>query len=257
MERIAVVTGASRGLGKAVALGLADDGFPVILVARDGPALQRIEREIKLRGGAAIFIAADVTDANQIEQLKETIQRESGTPTILINAAGMFGPLALIEKSDPLLWIQTLQTNTIAPYLTCRAFLSGMITNGWGRIINLSSAASLASSGALNSAYVVSKVALNQFTRHLAVEIQGTGVTANVIHPGEVQTQMWAEIREAAQQHPAAEGYLRWAQWVEATGGDSPHKTVNLILNLIRTGNEVNGKFLWIEGGLQPPLPSW
>ena len=78
--------------------------------------------------------------------------------------------------------------NTVGSYLISRAFLSGMVGEGWGRIINLSSAASLGTPGPLTSAYATSKVALNQFTRHLASELDGTGVTANVVHPGDVKT---------------------------------------------------------------------
>ena len=89
--------------------------------------------------------------------------------------------------------------NTVSAYLTCRAFVGGMIDMGWGRIVNVTSAASLHEPGPINSAYGRSKAALNQFTRHLAAEIAGTGVTANVIHPGDVKTDMWAEIRDAAE----------------------------------------------------------
>ena len=80
----------------------------------------------------------------------------------------------------------------VAAYLTTRAFVNGMIDAGWGRIVNFTSAASLHPPGPLNSAYGTSKAGLNQLTRHLAAELEGTGVTANVIHPGDVKTAMWA-----------------------------------------------------------------
>jgi NAD(P)-dependent dehydrogenase (short-subunit alcohol dehydrogenase family) len=134
-----------------------------------------------------------------------------------------------------------------------------MIQNRWGRIINFTSAAALHPPGPLNSAYATSKAALNQFTRHLAAELEGTGVTANVIHPGDVKTDMWAAIRaEAQRMGPEAEAYRDWVRWVEQTGGDDPQKAADLVLRLL--GDEAagtNGKFLWIEGGLQSPIPSW
>ena len=89
--------------------------------------------------------------------------------------------------------------DTVGPYLVSRACIDGMLAAGWGRIINLSSAAALHTPGPLNSAYATAKVALNQLTRHLAAELEGQGVTANVIHPGDVKTAMWADIRDKTQ----------------------------------------------------------
>ena len=149
--------------------------------------------------------------------------------------------------------------NAVAPFRTVRAFLPGMLEQGWGRIVNVTSAASLHPPGALNSAYGTSKVALNQFTRHLAAEVHGTGVTANVFHPGDVKTEIWADIRDqVAGLGPVADDYARWVAWVEETGGDPPEKAAALILRV--AGDEsaaVNGRFLWIEDGLQAPIPSW
>src|SRR6185312_14266752 len=117
---------------------------------------------------------------------------------------------------------------------TCRALVGGMIERAWGRIINVSSAAAFHAPGPLNSAYATSKVALNQFTRHLAAELVGTAVTANVIHPGEVKTQMWATIRDESQTAgPQAAGYRDWAAHVGTSGGDNPQKAVDLVLRLI------------------------
>ena len=109
------------------------------------------------------------------------------------------------------------------------------------------------------SAYGTAKVALNQFTRHLAAEIAGSGVTANVIHPGDVKTDMWADIRDrVAVMGSEADAYRQWASWVEATGGDPPEKAVALVLRLISdAGAAINGRFNWIEDPLQAPIPSW
>jgi NAD(P)-dependent dehydrogenase (short-subunit alcohol dehydrogenase family) len=140
-----------------------------------------------------------------------------------------------------------------------RAFLGGMLDAGWGRIVNLTSAASLHPPGPLNSAYGTAKVALNQFTRHLAAEIAGSGVTANVIHPGDVKTAMWADIRErVAGMGAVGENYISWAEWVEETGGDPPQKAVDLVLRLTSdAGADTNGMFCWIDDPLQAPIASW
>jgi NAD(P)-dependent dehydrogenase (short-subunit alcohol dehydrogenase family) len=131
-----------------------------------------------------------------------------------------------------------------------------MIDAGWGRVINLTSAASLHPPGTLNSAYGTAKAGLNQFTRHLAAELAGTGVTANVIHPGDLRTEMWADIKSQAEAlGELAEAYGQWADWVDETGGDPVGKAGQLVLDII--GGDVNGQFLWIEDPLQAPIPSW
>ena len=122
------------------------------------------------------------------------------------------------------------------------------------------SAASLHNPGPLNGAYATSKVAINQFTRHLAVELEGTGVTANVIHPGDVKTDMWAYIRDIVEAIPGKDGdaYRRWAHWVEETGGDDPQKVADSVLDLMSDkAATVTGQFLWIKEPLQAPIPSW
>jgi NAD(P)-dependent dehydrogenase (short-subunit alcohol dehydrogenase family) len=204
-------------------------------------------------------MTADVADTDAVMALGDRVRAEVGTPTILVNAAGTFGPIALIHESDPHDWVRTVLVDGVAPYLTVRAFLAGMLEQGWGRVVNITSAASLHPPGALNSAYGTAKVALNQFTRHLAAEVAGTGVTANVIHPGDVRTDMWADIRDkVAPMGPVADGYRSWVEWVDETGGDPPTKAVDLILRLTSdAGGSINGEFNWIEDPLQAPIPSW
>ena len=257
--KLALVTGAGRGLGQRTALHLAAHGAAVVAVARTEAEVGATERAIRERGGRARAIAADVSKLDEVLRVQREVERGGDRVAILVNAAGVFGPIQLIVDSDPRRWADTLAVNLLGPYFTCRAFVSGMIDRGWGRIVNFTSAAALHPPGALNSAYATSKVALNQLTRHLAAELAGTGVTANVVHPGDVKTEMWAAIRaEAAALGPAAEGYRRWVDWVEETGGDDPQKAADLVLRLVGDeGAATTGRFLWIEGGLQAPIPSW
>lgn len=257
--RIAVVTGGGRGLGRGAALGLAAAGATVVAVARSDAQLAETVSLAAAGGGHVIPMTADVSDVDAVLALGDRVRAEVGVPTILVNAAGVFGPIALIHEGDPHDWVKTVLIDGIAPYLTVRAFLAGMLDAGWGRIVNVTSAASLHPPGPLNSAYGTAKVALNQFTRHLAAEIAGSGVTANVIHPGDVRTDMWADIRDkVAAMGPVAEGYRSWVQWVDETGGDPPSKAVDLILRLTsEAGGAINGEFNWIEEPLQPPIPSW
>ena len=190
-----------------------------------------------------------------MERLVGEIERDLGTPSILVNAAGIFGPIAHVVDGDPQAWLDTIAIDLGGPYLCSRAFLPGMLREGFGRIISLSSAASLHPPGGFNSAYGTAKAALNQFTRHLAAELEGTGVTANVIHPGDVKTEMWADIRDQVAAVPEASAYQEWVEWVEGNGGDPPEKAAALVLRII-DGNE-NGRFHWIDDPIQEPIPSW
>jgi NAD(P)-dependent dehydrogenase (short-subunit alcohol dehydrogenase family) len=236
---VAVVTGASRGLGKDVADALKSHGARVAPVAR----------------GADRF-RCDVSRLDEVERLKAQVEAELGAPQILVNAAGVFGPVEPLTRADPERWVKTITVDLVGPYLTCRAFAAGMVERGWGRIVNVTSAASLHPPGALGSAYATAKAGLNQLTRHLASELAGTGVTANVIHPGDVKTEMWADIRDQALRlGPEGEALRQWVDWVEETGGDPPQKAVDLVERILES--DVNGQFLWIEEPLQPPIPSW
>lgn len=255
----ALVTGASRGLGRAIAIGLASRGHPMALVARSHDALESVAREIADGGGSAIAVAADVSRPDAVDDVRSRVVDSVGPPGIVVNAAGVFGPIDLIADSDPAEWINTIMVDAVAPYLVCRAFVGDMVTAGWGRLVNITSAAALHPPGPLNSAYGTAKVALNQFTRHLAAELIGTGVTANVIHPGDVKTEMWAEIRDRAEAAgPAAAAYQQWVQWVDETGGDPPHKAVDAIVRLCgEDAGAISGQFCWIDDPLQAPVPSW
>jgi NAD(P)-dependent dehydrogenase (short-subunit alcohol dehydrogenase family) len=230
----------------------------VAIAARGVEQLAEVERAIAQTGGRAMSVAIDVGAPDEVAVLRKRVLDELGAPSILINAAGVFGPIQLIRDSDVERWIETIRINTIGPYLTCRAFVGGMISAGWGRIVNFSSAASLHPPGPLNSAYATSKVALNQLTRHLAAELSGTGATANVIHPGEVKTAMWAAIKAESATVDGAEPYRQWAASVGEHGGDDVAKAVALIDEIIDGKYaRTSGQFLWIEGGIQQPIESW
>jgi NAD(P)-dependent dehydrogenase (short-subunit alcohol dehydrogenase family) len=247
--KLALVTGASRGLGKQIATRLADCGYKVIAVSRT-----------PMSGAPNVVnICGDVGEISFVNSLQENVAKEHGVVQVLVNAAGIFGPIDLIKDADPAEWVKTIVIDALAPYFTSRVFLPGMLESNWGRIINLSSAASLHPPGKLNSAYGTAKVALNQFTRHLAAEIAGSGVTANVIHPGDVRSDMWADIKKKAiALGTDGDDYKSWVDWVEETGGDDPAKAADLVLKLLTDeSSEINGRFCWIDSPLQAPIPSW
>lgn len=200
----------------------------------------------------------DVASAGQVSALAATVAG-IGPAAVLVNAAGVFGPLRPFAETDPESWLDVLRVNVFGAVRVTRALVPGMLAAGRGRILTVTSAASLHSPGPLNSAYGTSKAALNQFVRHLAAEIAGSGVTANVVHPGDVKTEMWAAIRDevAAVGALAESNYGPWVRWVDETGGDPPSKAVALVLAVLAADPGPNGEFLWIDDPLQPAVPSW
>jgi len=256
---IALVTGAGSGVGATVARELARRGVKVALVGRRLTNLDETAQQIASFGGVAQCFSCDVSDENAVTQLKVDVEAQIGTPDILVNAAGLHCELVSIENSTPKLWKQTLDTNLFGCYLTCRAFVGAMKKKGWGRIVNVSSASSLHSPTHIGSVYSLSKVALNHFTRQLAKEVDGSGVTANVIHPGEVKTEMFERIKADAELRSGdGRNMLGWVSKIEENGGDPPEKTAELILKIISgDAGEPNGQFLWIRDGLKKPMPSW
>jgi NAD(P)-dependent dehydrogenase (short-subunit alcohol dehydrogenase family) len=255
-----LVTGAGSGVGRAVAVVLAREVGPVVLVGRRRERLDETAGLISAAkaGGPAHVRPADVSDPESVRGLFEDLEKQDLTPAILVNCAGVNGRHCSIEESDPDGWINTIRINLIGPYLMTRSALPHMKSTGWGRIVNVSSAASLGI-GTINTEYNLSKVALNHFTRQTAKALAGTEVAATAIHPGEVKSEMWEHIRDdASARGESGAGARKWARMVEETGGDPPEKAAELVLRIVRSpAAEVNDRFLWIEDGIQAPREVW
>jgi NAD(P)-dependent dehydrogenase (short-subunit alcohol dehydrogenase family) len=254
------VTGASRGVGRAIAAALAAAGADVVVTARDGDGLLEVVRDLReATGREPLAVAGDVTSRAAVEQLRRETEAHFGVATILVNAAGIFGPLDVFSRTDPAEWLDTIMVNTIGPYLTCRTFVPAMLAAGWGRIVNLSSAASLYEPGPLDSAYSTSKAALNRMTRHLAAELEETGVSATVIHPGSLKTDMWADIKTKVERlGPEEAVFHAWVARVERSGGDPVSVASDLVLELVDPASPArNGEFAWPSGSTDTPVAGW
>src|SRR5215831_7835611 len=184
--KIALVTGAGRGIGRAVALMLAQSGCHVILSARTVEQLQTVEREIKDHNGGAFALPADLTDDAAVQKLATESRRVFGAVDILINNAG-WGKRAPVVKARAEDWDQTFRLNLRAPMLLARELLPDMIAKGEGAVINIGSVSGKAGE-ANGAAYAASKFGLIGFTQSLYEEVREYGIKVSVILPGFVDT---------------------------------------------------------------------
>lgn len=186
--RVALITGASRGLGKAMALALAAAGTKLALVARDIDQLQAVAAEARGRGADAEVFPADVAQEEQVAKLAADVKARFGAVHILINNAGINVRKNVTEFTlDE--WNRVIQTNLTAPFLLCRALVPLMKGHGYGRIINMTSIMSHVSMAG-RAAYSASKAGLLGMTRALALELAPEGITAVGISPGPFATEM-------------------------------------------------------------------
>jgi NAD(P)-dependent dehydrogenase (short-subunit alcohol dehydrogenase family) len=186
--RVALVTGAGRGIGRAIALELARAGAAVILSARSRGEIEAVASEIAGLGGRAVALPCDVTDAAAVLALYEASVAAFGAPAILVNNAGAASSHKFEGHPDSL-WDRMLAVNLTGPYLLCKACAPAMLEAGWGRVINIGSIASLTGARYI-AAYSAAKHGLLGLTRALAAEWAQRGVTANLIAPGYVDTPM-------------------------------------------------------------------
>jgi NAD(P)-dependent dehydrogenase (short-subunit alcohol dehydrogenase family) len=185
--RTALVTGASKGLGRAIALALGGAGARVILVSRDAARLAEVAAEVRQAGGDAMVVTADVTSEEAVAALEREVAAH-GRVDILVNNAGMNLRKPLIEFSLEE-WRRVLDTNLTSVFLMCRAIVPLMKGNGYGRVINLASIMARISLPG-RSVYSASKAAMIGLTRALALELAPEGITVNAISPGPIATEM-------------------------------------------------------------------
>lgn len=190
--RIALVTGASRGIGRAIALRLARDGRHVVLVSRSEGPLKDLKSTIEQSGGAASFKAVDVGDSAAFAKAIEEVITEHGRLDILVNNAGITRDGLILRMSDED-WNAVLQTNLTSAFVATRSAARAMMKNRFGRIVNIASTSGVVgNAGQAN--YAAAKAGLIGLSKTVARELGGKGVTCNVVAPGFIETDMTADL---------------------------------------------------------------
>ena len=189
-QRVAIVTGAARGIGAGVAQRLSADGMAVAVLDLDESACGTVVDTIAASGGRALAVGADVSDPQQVEAAVQRVAEELGAPTVLVNNAGIIRD-NLLFKMDVSDWDAVMSVHLRGAFLMTKAVQAHMTAEKFGRIVNLSSTSALGNRGQVN--YSAAKAGMQGLTKTLAIELGKFGVTANAIAPGFIETEMTAE----------------------------------------------------------------
>ncbi|MYU26081.1 3-oxoacyl-ACP reductase FabG [Streptomyces sp. SID8352] len=244
--RVAVVTGAGRGIGAATARRLARDGLAVAVVDLDAGEARRTADAITADGGRATALGADVTDAELVEAAVARITGELGAPTVLVNNAGIIRDDLLFRMSEAD-WDAVVGVHLKGAFLMTRAVQKHMVEAGFGRIVNLSSTSALGNRGQAN--YAAAKAGVQGFTKTLAIELGRFGVTANAVAPGLVATDM---TRATARRLG-----MSWDDFVARSVEDipvgrpgAPEDIANAVSFFVgEAAGYVSGQVLYVAGG--------
>jgi 3-oxoacyl-[acyl-carrier protein] reductase len=245
-QRVAIVTGAARGIGAATAIKLARDGFAVAVLDLDESTCKDTVEQITAGGGRAIGVGADVANGEQVTAAVDRVAAELGPPVVLVNNAGVIRDNLLFKMTDDD-WDTVLGVHLKGAFLMSRAVQAHMTAQKWGRIVNLSSSSALGNRGQAN--YSAAKAGMQGFTKTLAIELGQFGVTVNAVAPGFIATDMTAATAarvkmdfEVFQKEAAARIPVRRV--------GRPEDVANLISFLVSDGaGFVSGQVIYIAGG--------
>ncbi|MCP3063775.1 SDR family oxidoreductase [Myxococcus sp. K38C18041901] len=243
---LALVTGASRGIGAAIAEVLAGQGRRVVLLARDPEALARQEQRLRASGAQAWSFVCDLTNEASLHATLERLEATLGIPGVVVNNAGFGGPFHRADEVSRSEWEALFQVNVHAVHQLCRWVLPRMKAARFGRIINIASSLGLFG-GALSSTYAATKHALVGYSKSIGAEWGAHGITCNAICPGYVDTEMLAKAPPALR-----EALLRR---IPAGRFATPDEVARLVAFVAGpSGGYINGTTLVVDGGLSSHL---
>lgn len=244
--RVAIVTGAARGIGAAIARRIAASGAAVAVVDLDEASTQATVAAITAGGGSAVGIGADVSDSDAVAGAVGRVADQLGAPTILVNNAGILRDNLLFKMTDDD-WDAVMGVHLRGAFLMSRAVQAHQVPAGWGRIVNLSSTSALGNRGQAN--YAAAKAGLQGFTKTLAIELGPFGVTVNAIAPGFIATDM---LRATAERMGVAfEDYLAEAvKTLPARRAGTPEDIAGVAAFLCSDdASYVSGQVIYVAGG--------
>ena len=246
MSKVAIVTGAARGIGAATAQRLAQDGFAVAVLDLKADDCADTVSAIESAGGQALAVGADVSDAEQVQAAVDRIAGELGPPVVLINNAGVTRDNLLFKMSDAD-WDVVMNVHLRGSFLMSRAAQKHMIEAKWGRIVNLSSVSALGNRGQAN--YATAKAGLQGFTKTLAIELGKFGVTANSIAPGFIVTDMTKATAERIGEE--WEPYVaKRAAAIPVARAGQPEDIAHLVSFFVSEGaGFISGQVVYAAGG--------
>lgn len=248
--KVAIVTGASRGLGRAISVALAKEGADLVLTARG--STEEAATLVRKSGRKALSVSLDIRNSRDVEAMVSRAMEEYGKIDILVNNAGTFVSANVVDMTEEQ-WNNVLDVNTKGTFLCCRAVSKEMIKrNAGGKIVNIASNAGVVGYPGY-SAYCASKAAILAFTESLAKELAPFNIYVNAICPGDVETDMLIEeIREVAKVRSKSENEIRSEKMKSIPLGRfaKPEEIANLVVFLVSDeSNYITGEFVKITGG--------
>ena len=241
-DRVALVTGGSRGIGKAVVRRLLSQGARVALCARNAEDLKATAAELSRIGPEVFAFPADIGDESQVEKLVAATLAQFDRIDIIVNNAGILGPIGPAWESQPSHWHKTVSVNLVGTFLMCRQVVPSMIRRGRGKIVNMSGGGATSPFPRF-TAYAVSKAAVVRFTETLAVELADYNIQVNAVAPGFVATRIHKYTLEAGEK--AGPDFLRKTQAQLAAGGVDPDIPAALIAFLASDeAHRITGKLI-------------
>ncbi len=240
-NKVALVTGGSRGIGKAIALALAKEGAKIALnYNRSADEAKAVADEIKALGSDALVAQGDVSDAASARNLVKQVLDHFGTIHILINNAGITRDMFFKKLTDEA-WHEVIKTNLDSVYYVTSATVPAMLANNYGRIISISSFVGQKGNLAQTN-YAATKAGLIGFSKSLALELARNNITVNTVNPGFIATEMVLKIREEVQQKLIAQ--------IPQGRFGTPEEVAQAVLFLAADGDYITGQQLNVNGGI-------